>query len=154
MKYEKVSLKNIYMKAAYNEAKKLYLYKQWNLKTTPVAAIVKNEKIISIGACANGAHAITGFCERLNKPGSSYDECENCKNDQHAEIIALKKISENFNLFKAKVFLYGHYKCCDGCIKNLNNKGINECYLLNNSEILFDRHNSKTVLGTDKQFII
>jgi len=151
--YRYVSIKNKWIEEAYNEAKKLYNHKKWNLKTTPVAVIVKNDKFISLGISANGKHPLLGKCDRLGKSGTDYDKCEHCAHDQHAERFALNKVPHE-DLKGAEIYLYGHYKMCDECIKELQKRGIYHYYLLENSEVLFDRHNKDTVLGTNKQFVI
>ena len=64
-----------------------------------------------------------------------------------------QKIKEEY-IKGGRLYLYGHYRFCDSCIQISNKKGIKEFVLLENSKVLFDRHNTNTVLGTDKQFMI
>lgn len=153
MQYEYVSLDNEWMRLAYKLAKNLYFINKWNLKTTPVAIIVKNNRYITHGICADGAHPLQAKCDRLDTKGSSYETCEYCREDQHAERKALQEAYDK-DLAGAIIYVYGHYKLCDSCIKALNERGIFSCVLLENSKILFDRHDPDTVLGTEKQFLI
>lgn len=152
--YKYVGLDNEWMRQAYDIAKELYNHKKWNLKTTPVAVIVDiNGKFVSQGASANGKHALLGHCDRLGKAGTDYSKCKHCAHDQHAELYALKNANKT-KLTGATIYLYGHYKMCDNCIKVLSREGIYKCVLLKDCEKLFDRHNVNTILGTNRQFVV
>src|SRR5690606_12134072 len=153
MEYKYVSLEDSFMRQAYEMAKTLYKVKSWNIKTTTVAIIVQKGKVISVGICADGQHAIQGYCGRLEESGLPYSSCEFCKEEQHAERKALKAAYDK-DLIDAIIYVYGHYKLCISCVKALNERGIYECVLLENSHILFDRHHPSTVLGTPNQFLI
>lgn len=154
MKYQHVSLDNEWMRLAYTVAKSLYEVKNWNKKTTPVAVIVsKDNKFLSYAACANGAHAINGSCNRLTTRGSSYDNCEYCQEQNHAERLALKKCSD-MDLSGCTIYLYGHYHMCTTCLQALDNRGIKKAVLLKDASVLFNRHKKGTVIGTKNQFKI
>lgn len=150
--YSYVDIHNTWMRVAYNFAKGLYEINKWNLKTTPVAILVsKDGSFISMGVCADGAHPIQAKCGRLASSGQPYTNCEFCAEEQHAERKALRKAYDK-DLTRAKIYVYGHYKLCDSCVKALCDRGIDTFYLLENADVLFNRHHPDTVLGTNKQF--
>lgn len=153
VQYEYVGIENPHMRRAYEMAKHYYMLKRWNLKTTPVAVLVKADTPVSIGICANGMHAVEGKCGRLKESGLPYDACQWCAEEEHAERKALQA-AYDADLNGADIYLYGHYKMCGSCIRALKNRGVKRFILLENSQTLFDRHNPDTVLGTDKQFVL
>lgn len=150
MKYHYVDKDNLYMKIAYQIAKCLYLTNKWNLKTTPICIIVKDNAIISVGISGNGMHPLTANCDRLNKPGSDYSLCKYCTEAEHAEIRAISELKTDPK--GARCYLYSHYYACENCIAKLAEIGIRDIVLLYNSDILFDRHKEGTVIGSPDQF--
>ena len=146
-----VTLGNKFMRIAYEKAKALYNTTKWNLKTTPIAVIVKDEKVIAIGIANDGKHVLHRKCDRLGASGTPYENCKWCTNEEHAEIKALGKCKGQ-DIKNAVLYLYGHYRLCESCTKALKDKGITDFVFLENAEVLFDRHNPNTVLGTEKQF--
>lgn len=153
MNYHYVGLDDKFMSIAYTYAKNLYLGYGWNKKSIPVAIIIKNGNYVAKGICSNGLHAIEKKCNRLGMSGTDYSNCPHCSEEQHAERIALKE-SYDKDLNGAEIYVYGHYKLCTKCIEALNERGITTCYLLENSDVLFDRHNKDTVIGTERQFAL
>lgn len=151
MQYNYVDLNDKFMSIAYTYAKRIYLEYKWNQKTIPVCLIVKDDKFVSKGICSDGGHAKDGTCSRLKESGLPYDACKHCKEEEHAERKALAAAYDQ-DLTGAVLYLYGHYKLCPSCIEALNARGITECYLLKNSEALFNRHLKSSVLGTPEQF--
>ncbi len=151
MQYHYVDINDKFISIAYIYAKNLYLQYKWNSKTIPVCLIIKDGKFISKGICSDGGHAIDGKCDRLKEAGTPYEMCKHCKEEEHAERKALMNAYDQ-DLTGAIIYLYGHYILCEECIKALNARGIFDCYLLENSAVLFDRHNKDTVLGKSKQF--
>lgn len=152
VQYKKVNMRNEWMRLGYSIAKDLYAIGNWNMKTTPVAIIVSpSGKYVSHGVTADGKHAIYGTCNRLGKRGSPYSSCQWCNHYEHAEIKALNKTDAC--LLNHHIYIYGHYKSCDNCIKELHRRGIYKIHILENAEVLFDRHNKDTVLGSEKQFL-
>lgn len=152
MKYEYVHLENKYMLFAYSIAKAFYELEKWNNKTSPVAVIVQGGKVVSYAITADGAHARYGVCGRLVTPGQPYSDCLYCVEDQHAEQIAINRLK--IDPHGSEIYIYGMYKVCPTCETTLVKNGITTCYLLEDSSVLFDRHNEKTVLGTKEQFIM
>jgi len=154
VQYNYVDIYNSWMHVAYNMAKSLYLVNKWNLKTTPVSVLVsKDGSFISMGISADGAHPIQAKCSRLEEKGLPYTECQFCVEEEHSERKALRKAYDK-DLTGAKIYVYGHYKLCESCTKALLDRGVTAFYLLENADVLFDRHHPDTVLGTDKQFLI
>ena len=152
--YRITTLRNEWMKLAYNIAKQHYAVGNWNKKTTPVAVIVSsNGKYISHGSCADGKHAILGTCKRLETKGSDYSDCPYCHEFEHAERKAVDAAGVE-PLLGAVMYLYGHYRVCEHCLNLLNSRGIVTIYLLEDAHTLFDRHNANTVIGKPSQFIV
>lgn len=152
-----VSLSNVYMKEAYRYAKKLHATKDLNNKvkkmTITSSVIVKDGVIVGKGSNGNGWHQSNNTCVRIEKnlpTGVGYDECPGCHGDNHSERVA---INEAGMLAKGgEIYLYGHWWICATCWKAINEAGINHIYLLENADILFDRNESTTVIGTTKQY--
>ncbi len=145
------SLGNKFMKVAYSIAKSLYNKTKWNLKTTPVVVIVKDNKIITTGVANKGQHVLQQKCKRLGRSGTPYTDCKWCISEEHAEIIALENCKGQ-NIKDATAYLYGHYKFCKPCLQALKNRGVRTFVVLDDAIILFDRHHPNTVLGTKNQF--
>jgi deoxycytidylate deaminase len=154
--YSYVSSKHPIMVIAYYMAKGLYEIHEWNLKTTPIAIVVdKKGRVVVSGICADGAHPKLATCDRLKKKGTPYNTCTHCSQEEHAEIKAIQKLSDD-EIRRAKdfkLYLYGHYKICENCQQELLKIGLTKIVLLENAEILFDRHNPGTVLGKKTQFL-
>jgi deoxycytidylate deaminase len=143
------------MRLAYKVAKGFYAIKGWNKKTCPIAVIARNRSILAVGVAGRGMHQFHGKCSRTDKPGSKYDECEYCREDQHAEQQALEELRKSPIMRDptgATCYLYGHYKMCSSCIAAMHKVGITDFVLLENSAILFNRHVDGTVVGTPQQF--
>ncbi len=151
VEYQYVSLENRFMRMAYNTAKALYKKTKWNLKTTPIVIIAKDDKFITLGIANNGQHVLQQKCDRLGKSGTPYTDCKWCVNEEHAEIHALKNCKGQ-DIKDATVYMYGHYHLCNPCLLALKDRGVTDFVLLENSKVLFDRHHPDTVLGTEKQF--
>lgn len=151
--YEYVGMDNEFMKAAYEKAKELYEIKKWNLKTTPVAVIVRDGKILSFGVAGNGMHPTYGKCDRLDLPGSPYTACDYCVEIEHAEQYALRALKwSKISPYGADLYLYGHWHMCPKCVQSARDQGIKRLVLLTDSERLFDRHHPDTVIGKPEQF--
>lgn len=161
IKFEHVTISNPWMWLAYLIAKDFYKIHLWNKKTIPVAVLISaTGEYISHGICSNGMHAVLGHCNRIEEKGTPYHLCEHCATDQHAEVKAIENASFRFsglNILPTKdatMYIYGHYKTCDSCYTLLEMAGIKKVVFLENAEVLFDRHNPNTVIGTAKQFML
>lgn len=123
-------------------------------KVMPNASlIVKDGKIIGRGANGSTYHDKHG-CERirLNVPtGQGYDLCEGCHPKNHGEPKALADAQKQGNdTAGADLYLWGHWWCCESCWRSMEEAGIRQVYLLENSEILFNKDNPNNIIG--KQF--
>lgn len=141
-----VSINNIYMQAAKEVARKHSLD-----KTMPTGSvIVKGENIIGKGANGSNYHETSG-CERvrLNIPtGQNYELCEGCSPKNHSEPKAIqdaRHASKDTN--NAKLYLWGHWWCCEPCWDALIRAGINDVLLLENSYMLFNKLASNNIVG-------
>ncbi len=151
MKITYVTIKNPHMRTAYNIAKSLYLVRKWNKKTIPVCIIAKDDELLSFGVGGNGLHQVAGDCDRLlASKGSAYGDCKWCDYPVHAERNAINMLRSY--PFKAVAYMYGHYKVCEECKKALKSVGIEHVILLKNADVLFNRHNPKSVVGKEEQF--
>ena len=119
-----------------------------NVKTGSV--VVKDNEIIGRGANGSNYHDIHG-CERKrlgSKTGEDYDKCEGCHPKNHSEPRALSDAKAHGNdTTGADLYLWGHWWCCTPCWKAILDGGIANVYLLEGSEILFDREKEGNILG-------
>lgn len=149
-KYRHVGIEDRHMRMAYDIAKSFYRPKRWNLKTTPVCVIVKDQTVIGIGIAGGGMHPMRAECARLYRPGSPYSECEWCQEEAHAEQEALRALKADPR--GATAYLYGMYHMCETCRAAMAAVGIEDLVLLGGAEVLFNRHDPGTVIGTPRQF--
>ncbi len=137
---------NTYMRLAKELAKK---YKS-NLAQSHAAVLVKDNKIIGVGAIGNNPAHIKG-CVRvtMNVPtGTRYDLCEGCDPKFHSEQSAIRDAELKGNNPKgANLYLWGHWWCCESCWNAMILAGIKNVYLLEYSEVLFNRANPKNIIG-------
>lgn len=145
-----VAASNIYMQ----EAKK-YASEHSLDKTMPNSSIiVKDGKIIGRGANGSTYHD-THECERIkqNMPtGQGYELCEGCHPKNHGEPKAIADaLKHKASLKGAELYLWGHWWCCEPCWNTMLKAGINTVYLLQNSEILFNKSAPNNIIG--KQFV-
>jgi deoxycytidylate deaminase len=123
-------------------------------KTMPTSSvIVKDGKIIGRGANGSTYHQ-THECERVKQKiptGQGYELCEGCHPKNHSEPQAIKNARDLGNDTKgADLYLWGHWWCCEPCWNAMIEAGIKNVYLLEDSEILFNKENPDNVVG--KQF--
>lgn len=96
------------------------------------------------------------FCIRhfLGVPsGRHYWLCPGCiPAEMHAESRAVKKIlkSKKFYDKGLEIYTWGHWVCCDVCVKNMQKVNLEKYFFLENSEKLFNPKNKENILG--KQF--
>jgi dTMP kinase len=152
-----VSLDNPHMRQAYANAKKLHAIEGLTDKvrrmTITSSVIVKDEKILGQGANGNGWHQENNTCVRIEKnlpTGVGYDQCPGCHSDNHAERVAIREAGEKAH--GADLYLYGHWWVCAPCWNAITEAGIAHIYLLEDADMLFDRNESTTVIGTPKQY--
>lgn len=123
-------------------------------KTMPTGAVlVKNDCIISFGANGSNYHEEYGcFRVKNNIPtGQGYELCEGCSPVNHAEAKAITAAHDlHIDIVDADLYLWGHYWCCKPCWDIMIHAGINNVYLLDKSEIFFDKNHPDNLVG--KQF--
>ena len=148
---------NIFMMAAKDQARKS------NDHNTPTGAV-----IISGGKIVSGEHnkaPISNpklielhkkYCIRkiLGIPsGHKYWLCPGCAtNSSHAEYRAVLDLQKKGikDLKNPELYLWGHWWCCEPCWNKMIEIDIKKVFLLEDSELLFERSNPKNIIG--KQF--
>lgn len=114
------------------------------------SVLVKDNVIIGRGANGSKYH-INNICERVKRnipTGKGYDLCEGCHPNNHSEsksILNAKKTG--LDISGADLYLWGHWWCCQPCWNVMNASGIRNVYLLEKSEILFNRESKENILG-------
>jgi len=141
-----VSENNQYIQAAKKFAKEHSLD-----KIVPTGAVaVKDNKIIGYGANGSDYHK-THECERVKNhipTGQGYELCEGCHPKNHAESRAVQNAIDNgFNPKGSDLYLWGHHWCCEPCWKAMINQDIKNVYLMEGSDILFDRTKGGNIIG-------
>lgn len=114
------------------------------------AVVVKDGHSIGRGANGSDYHK-THECERVRlgiPTGQGYELCEGCSPKNHAEPKALEDVRANgLDSRGADIYLWGHWWCCEPCWKAMMSGGIRDVYLLENSEVLFNKTNPDNILG-------
>lgn len=124
-------------------------------ETMPNASlVVLNDEVVGRGANGSDYHK-THECERVRlgiPTGQGYELCEGCHPKNHSEPKAVADARQNGHqdLTDAKVYLWGHWWCCEPCWKTMIDAGIRTVVLLQDSEILFNRATPGNIVG--KQF--
>lgn len=123
-------------------------------KTMPGAAVVvKDDEILGIGANGSDYHGKHG-CERVRrkcKTGEGYELCEGCHPKNHSEPRAILNTELlGYDPQDADLYLWGHWWCCKCCWDTMIEAGINNVYLMENSEVLFNKQHPDNIVG--KQF--
>ncbi len=146
---EYVSVNNEYIQ----EAKK-YARENSLDKTMPTGSVVVKDSAV-IGRGANGSdYHQTHECERVKQhipTGQGYELCEGCHPKNHSEPKAIKNAKDQGNDTNgADLYLWGHWWCCEPCWNAMVEAGIKNVYLMEDSEILFNKENPSNIVG--KQF--
>lgn len=114
--------------------------------------IVKGGEIIGRGANGSDYHQ-THECERVKQgipTGQGYELCEGCHPKNHSEPKAVADAQRHIgdkNLAGAEAYLWGHWWCCEPCWQAMLAAGIRKVYLLEASEILFNKQAPGNVIG-------
>ncbi|OGI73072.1 hypothetical protein A3D42_01980 [Candidatus Nomurabacteria bacterium RIFCSPHIGHO2_02_FULL_41_18] len=139
---------NKYIVEAKEHAKKYSLDKE--MPNTSV--IVKDGKIIGRGANGSTYHD-THECERVKRnipTGQGYELCEGCHPKNHGESRAIKNAKDaGHNPKGADLYMWGHWWCCKPCWEAMISAGIKNVYLLENSEILFNKKDPDNIIGNN-----
>lgn len=137
---------NIYIQ----EAKKFAKENSLDKMMPNSSVIVKDNKIIGIGVNGSDYHEKHG-CYRVknNIPsGQGYELCDGCSPINHGEAKAIKNAVDNGNDTNgADLYLWGHWWCCEPCWSAMTKAGIKDVYLLEGSEVLFNKNNPDNVVG-------
>lgn len=151
--YEYVSQSNRYMEFARDIGKALFKVWGWGEKTTPICVLVDSDQnIVSWAAAADGMHPLNKHCDRLHAKGLSYNDCEWCRPEKHAEALALSRT--DVRLKHGTAYLWGHYKMCSHCTALLKDAGIKHFVLVKDAEQIFDRHKVGNLVGRPEQFLL
>ena len=144
-----VDAKNPYMVLAKEFAK------QYSLDDVmPGAAVIVRDGIV-LGMSANGSnYHKKQKCQRIIlgcKSGEGYELCEGCHPKNHSEPSAIKDAQVRGNdTTGADLYLWGHWWCCKPCWDAMIEAGIKMVFLLEHSEVLFNKEIPDNVVG--KQF--
>ena len=91
------------------------------------------------------------FCIRhlLKVPsGKHYWICPGCvPGEKHAESRASKKILKSEITGDLEIYTWGHWVCCDTCIKNMKKADIKKFFFLDKSENFFNPKHPENILG-------
>jgi deoxycytidylate deaminase len=141
-----VSADNTFMQAARAVAAEQSLD-----KTMPTGSVIVRDNTI-LGKGANGStYHETHGCERVRlhiPTGQGYELCEGCSPKNHSEPKAIADARKNTkDLRGTVVYLWGHWWCCESCWNAMFEQGINTVYLLENSEILFNKDATGNIVG-------
>lgn len=114
------------------------------------AVIIQDCCVIGVGANGSEHHKVHG-CERvrLGTPtGQDYHLCPGCSPIQHAEQKAIRCAQTNKHDTRgAAMYLWGHWWACKDCWDAIIEAGIESLYLLEKSEILFNREAEGNIIG-------
>lgn len=125
-------------------------------KTMPGAAVVvKNGLVIGIGANGSDYHK-KNKCQRVAlgcRTGEGYELCEGCHPKNHSEARAIQNAEDNGNETEgADLYLWGHWWCCKPCWDKMIQVGISGVFLVEESEVLFNKEHPQNIVG--RQFEI
>jgi deoxycytidylate deaminase len=123
------------------------------------AVIVKDGEIIGRGA--NQVALTHPALVRLHKDylctrrllhipsGQKYWLCPGCASpNQHAESRAVRDaLAHTSDTHGADLYLWGHWWCCEVCWRAMITAGIRDVYLLEGSEVLFDKNDPGNIIG-------
>lgn len=141
-----VPASNEYMIAAREYAR------EYSLDTTmPTGSVVVSDGEI-IGRGANGStYHETHECERVKQgipTGQGYELCEGCHPKNHSEPRAIDDALKTGHDTKgADIYLWGHWWCCEPCWNAMLEAGITNVYLLEGSEVLFNKKDPNNIVG-------
>lgn len=114
------------------------------------SVVVMNGVVFGLGANGSDYHK-THECERVKQKiptGEGYELCEGCHPKNHSEPRAIENAKQKGHETKeADLYLWGHYWCCEPCWNVMISVGIRNVYLMEGSEILFNKTNPDNVVG-------
>src|SRR4051812_21059426 len=111
---------------------------------------VKGNMIVGQGANGSDYHK-DNQCERVRlklPTGEGYELCEGCHPKNHSEPRAIANAQgRGFNTTGADLYLWGHWWACEPCWGAIEEAGIANVYLLEESEHLFNKADPGNILG-------
>ncbi len=114
------------------------------------SVVVKNGEIIGRGANGSDYHAQHG-CERVKRgipTGHGYELCEGCHPKNHSEPRAIEDAKKSGHAtVGADLYLWGHWWACEPCWNAIIEAGIENVYLLKDSEKLFNKTHPDNIIG-------
>lgn len=114
------------------------------------SAIVKNGEIIGLGTNGSNYHQLHG-CYRKDHgipSGEGYELCEGCSPKNHSEPRAIENArSQGHDPKDSDIYLWGHFWLCEPCWNAVTAAGIKNVYLLEDSDILFDKTDPRNICG-------
>lgn len=141
-----VPMDNQYMVMAKNYARENSLDR--GMPTCSV--IVLDDQVLGIGSNGSDFHE-KNECERKklgSKTGEDYELCEGCHPKNHSEPRAINDSrNKGFDTIGADLYLWGHWWCCKPCWQAIEQAGIKDVYLVEGSEVLFDREKEGNIVG-------
>ncbi len=118
------------------------------------AIIVKEGVVIGVGANGSGYHKEYP-CQRVMqgcKTGEGYELCEGCHPKNHNEPKAIADaVARGYDTVGADLYLWGHWWCCRWCWDAMIGAGIKDVYLLEGSEVLFNKNHPDNIIGRQFQ---
>ncbi len=120
-------------------------------KVMPTGSVlIKNNEVI--GRAANGSsYHETHVCERVKQgipTGQRYDLCEGCHPKNHSETGAILDAKNcGHDTDGTDLYLWGHWWCCALCWENIIKAGVWNVYLMETSEILFNKEHQGNIVG-------
>ena len=143
---EYVSPENPFMRAAKEIARGHSLDKA----QATGSVVVRAGQIIGHGANGSDYHS-KNVCERVKRgipTGQQYELCEGCHPKNHSEPRAIADArNAGHDTVGADLYLWGHWWCCEPCWNAISEAGIERIYLMEESEILFDRTKPGHIVG-------
>lgn len=120
-------------------------------KEMPNASLIVKDGVI-IGRGFNGSiYHENHECERVKKnipTGEGYELCEGCHPKNHGEGRAIDDAQRNNKeITGADLYMWGHWWCCKDCWNAMEKAGIKNVYLLENSEVLFNKKDPNNIIG-------
>ncbi len=114
------------------------------------SVVVKGGAVIGRGANGSDYHK-THVCERVARgvpTGHGYELCEGCHPKNHSEPRAIEDAEKNgTSALNADLYLWGHWWCCEPCWSAIIEAGIDNVFLLEGSERLFNKSHPENILG-------
>jgi dTMP kinase len=114
------------------------------------SVVVRNGEVIGRGANGSDYHTLHG-CERVRHgipTGHGYELCEGCRPKNHSEPRAIADAQKNgHDPIGADLYLWGHWWCCEPCWNAMIEAGIENVYLLEGSERLFNKASPENIIG-------